>query len=70
MLTASKADDKLVELLIVEDNPADVRLMVEALKDAKVFVFGRDNALMEAVRIVGDHFEMHSLSSREGLRVA
>lgn len=40
----------------------------QPLKDAQVFVFGRDNALLEAVRIVGDHFEMHPLSSREELR--
>lgn len=28
---------KPVEILLVEDNPADVRLTIEALKDAKVF---------------------------------
>lgn len=27
---------KAIEILLVEDNPADVRLMLEALKDAKV----------------------------------
>lgn len=27
---------KAIEILLVEDNPADVRLMVEAFKDAKV----------------------------------
>jgi CheY-like chemotaxis protein len=28
--------ERLVEILLIEDNPADVRLMVEALKDARV----------------------------------
>jgi chemotaxis family two-component system response regulator Rcp1 len=30
------ADSKLIEILLVEDNPGDVRLAVEALRDAKV----------------------------------
>lgn len=30
------AQSKLIEILMVEDNPADVRLTVEAFKDAKV----------------------------------
>jgi hypothetical protein len=39
----------------------------EPLKDAKVFVFGHDNALKEGLRIVGDHLEIHALSSWEKL---
>jgi two-component system, chemotaxis family, response regulator Rcp1 len=30
------ADGKPIEILLVEDNPGDVRLAVEALRDAKV----------------------------------
>ena len=40
----------------------------QPLQDAQVFVFGRDNALLEAVRIVGDHLQTPVLSSREELR--
>jgi CheY-like chemotaxis protein len=32
----SAADGKLIEILLVEDHPGDVRLAVEALRDAKV----------------------------------
>lgn len=33
----SQFSGKPVEILLVEDNPADVRLTIEALKDAKVY---------------------------------
>ena len=52
MLTASKTSDKVIELLIVDDNQADVRLMAEALKDARVhsrLTIARDGAEALAV---------------------
>ncbi len=30
------ADDKPIEILLVEDNPGDVRIAIEALKDCRV----------------------------------
>jgi len=52
VLTASKTSDKVIELLIVDDNQADVRLMAEALKDARVqsrLTIARDGAEALAV---------------------
>jgi chemotaxis family two-component system response regulator Rcp1 len=50
-----------VEILLVEDNPGDVRLMVEALKDAKVnnnlHVASNGEAAMEFLRREGNHAE-------------
>ncbi len=48
---------KPVEILLVEDNPADVRLMMEALKDSKV-----NNKL----HVVEDGVEAMSYLRREG----
>jgi CheY-like chemotaxis protein len=48
-----------IEVLLVEDNPGDVRLMVEALKDAKVnnnlSVANNGETAMEFLRHEGDY---------------
>jgi len=49
--------DKLVEILLVEDNPGDVRLTVEAFKEGKL----RNN-----VNSVEDGFEALTFLRREG----
>lgn len=50
---------RLIEILMVEDNPADVRLTVEAFKDAKVLnhlnVVHDGEAAMEYLRRVGKY---------------
>jgi CheY-like chemotaxis protein len=51
------ADGKPIEILLVEDNPGDVRLAVEALRDAKV---------ANRLHIVEDGVEAMSFLRREG----
>lgn len=49
--------DNMVEILMVEDNPADVRLTREAFKDAKV---------LNNMSVVGDGEEALSFLRRQG----
>lgn len=49
--------DKIIEILLVEDNAADVRLTIEALKDAKV---------RNHLSAVSDGFEAMAFLRREG----
>ena len=49
--------DRLVEILLVEDNPGDVRLTREAFKEAKV---------RNKLRVVGDGVEAMAFLRREG----
>lgn len=51
------ADGKPIEILLVEDNPGDVRLAVEALRDGKV---------ANRLNIVEDGVEAMSFLRREG----
>jgi len=51
------ADGKPIEILLVEDNPGDVRLAVEALRDGKV---------ANRLHIVEDGVEAMSFLRREG----
>lgn len=51
------ADRKPIEILLVEDNPGDVRLAVEALRDAKV---------ANRLHVVEDGVEAMSFLRREG----
>jgi two-component system, chemotaxis family, response regulator Rcp1 len=51
------ADGKPIEILLVEDNPGDVRLAVEALRDGKV---------ANRLHIVEDEVEAISFLRREG----
>ena len=50
-------DCKTIEVLLVEDNPGDVRLITEALKDAKIHVH---------ISVVYDGAEALALLRREG----
>jgi two-component system, chemotaxis family, response regulator Rcp1 len=50
-------DGKPIQILLVEDNPGDVRLTVEALRDAKV---------RNQLHVVQDGVEAMSLLRREG----
>jgi chemotaxis family two-component system response regulator Rcp1 len=50
-------DGKPIQILLVEDNPGDVRLVVEALRDAKV---------RNQLHVVQDGVEAMSLLRREG----
>jgi two-component system, chemotaxis family, response regulator Rcp1 len=50
-------DGKPIQILLVEDNPGDVRLAVEALRDAKV---------RNQLHVVQDGVEAMSLLRREG----
>jgi two-component system, chemotaxis family, response regulator Rcp1 len=50
-------DGKPIQILLVEDNPGDVRLTVEALRDAKV---------RNQLHVVEDGVEAMSLLRREG----
>jgi chemotaxis family two-component system response regulator Rcp1 len=55
-------DGRPVEILLVEDNPGDVRLMVEALKDAKVnnnlHVANNGETAMDFLRREGDYVDV------------
>ena len=51
-------ETKLVEVLLVEDNPGDVRLTEEALKDGK---------LITNLYVVGDGEEALNFLHREGM---
>ena len=53
----SKRSGKPVEILLVEDNPADVRLTQEALKNGKV---------LNKLSVVGDGVEALSFLNRKG----
>ena len=50
-------DCKSIEVLLVEDNPGDVRLITEALKDAKIHVH---------INVVYDGVEALAMLRREG----
>jgi two-component system, chemotaxis family, response regulator Rcp1 len=50
-------DVRLIEILLVEDNPGDVRLAMEAFRDGK---------LANRLRVVGDGDEALALMRREG----
>lgn len=50
-------DCKSIEVLLVEDNPGDVRLITEALKDAKIHVH---------IRVVHNGVEALAMLRREG----
>jgi chemotaxis family two-component system response regulator Rcp1 len=56
------ASGRPVEILLVEDNPGDVRLMVEALKDAKVnnnlHVANNGETAMDFLRREGDYVDV------------
>ncbi|MCA1832396.1 MAG: response regulator [Actinomycetota bacterium] len=52
-----QATGEIVEILLVEDNPGDVRLTREALKEAK---------MRNAVNVVGDGVEALAYLRREG----
>ena len=54
---SEKSNGRPVELLLVEDNPGDVRLTIEALKEGKV----RNN-----LHVVGDGAEALAFLRREG----
>jgi chemotaxis family two-component system response regulator Rcp1 len=56
-VTCELMDCKSIEVLLVEDNPGDVRLIREALKDAKIHVH---------LRVAQDGIEALSLLRREG----
>ncbi len=53
----NKMDDKPIDLLLVEDNPGDVRLTREALKEAKV---------RNSLYVVGDGVEATAFLHKEG----
>lgn len=57
----SQFSDRLSEILVVEDNPADVRLIVEALQDGKlpnrVHVVSDGCEAIEFLRRSGKHFD-------------
>lgn len=52
-----KHNGRLIEILLVEDNPADVRLTQEALKDGK---------LLNTLSVVGDGVEALAFLRRQG----
>ncbi len=52
-----KDNGRLIEILLVEDNPADVRLTQEALKDGK---------LLNTLSVVGDGVEAIAFLRRQG----
>jgi two-component system, chemotaxis family, response regulator Rcp1 len=58
-----KNGDKSVDILLVEDNPGDVRLTKEALRDAKIlnkiFVAKDGVEAMEFLHIEGSFADMH-----------
>jgi chemotaxis family two-component system response regulator Rcp1 len=58
MTMSSQAIGKPIEILLVEDNPGDVRLTVEALKESKM----RNNNMS----VVGDGVEALAFLHREG----
>jgi chemotaxis family two-component system response regulator Rcp1 len=53
---SSRTNGKPIEILLVEDNPGDVRLTIEALKDAKV---------ANNLNVVGDGVEALAFLRRE-----
>ncbi len=57
-MTERKSSGNLIEILLVEDNPGDVRLMKEALKDAKVF---------NNLSVAGDGEEAMAFLRKEGI---
>lgn len=52
-----RENGRLIEILLVEDNPADVRLTQEALKDGK---------LLNSLSVVGDGVEALAFLRRQG----
>jgi CheY-like chemotaxis protein len=54
---ANEKTGRPIEILLVEDNPGDVRLTQEALKDAKV---------LNKLRVVGDGVEALAFLRRQG----
>lgn len=52
-----KTKGELIEILLVEDNPGDVRLTQEALKDSKI---------LNHLSVVGDGMEAMAFLRREG----
>jgi CheY-like chemotaxis protein len=54
---ATKENGTLIEILLVEDNPGDVRLTIEALKDAKV---------LNRLSVAQDGIEAMAFLRREG----
>ncbi|HWQ70506.1 MAG TPA: response regulator [Patescibacteria group bacterium] len=57
MSVDKKDNGRLIEILLVEDNPADVRLTQEALKDGK---------LLNSLSVVGDGVEALAFLRRQG----
>jgi two-component system, chemotaxis family, response regulator Rcp1 len=57
MTPPSREPDRLIEILLVEDNPGDVRLTTEALKEGKV---------RNRLTVVGDGDEALALLRRQG----
>jgi chemotaxis family two-component system response regulator Rcp1 len=53
----SKAIGKPIEILLVEDNPGDVRLTQEAFKDGKI---------LNKLHVVGDGIEALAFLNQEG----
>jgi two-component system, chemotaxis family, response regulator Rcp1 len=58
--TPSPSNSGIVEILLVEDNPGDVRLLMEALND------GRHARAVKSLSVVGDGIEAMDFLHRQG----
>jgi len=52
----NKIDENVIKILIIEDNPGDIRLIVEMLKEANTFLFEMESAdrLSTGLKLLGE----------------